>query len=48
MHEFSNYGLAHDPQIEISKQMDEFSSNTVWLMIRKTMSYSSQMQWLIS
>ena len=37
MDEFSKIGLAQDPKIEISKKkMDEFSSNTVWFMTRKT------------
>ena len=36
MDEFSNYGLAHEPKTKISKQTDEFSSNTVWLITRKT------------
>ena len=29
---FQQYGLAYDPEIEISQKMDDFSSNTVWLM----------------
>ena len=35
MIEFFSESLVHDPKIEIS-QSDEFSSDTVWLMARKT------------
>ena len=33
---FPYIGLAHDPEIETLKKLDEFSSDMAWLMTRKT------------